>query len=123
MEEHHGAVLQKNTSEQDGCASTDSHWTRWKYVLENMLQLPDVCESGGVRSCICDALTMGHSGLTKRLEVSDISRNTEQPQVGETHLVYFSPCASVVWLLIYIFSALRSNNHLHGKQKDVELLL
>ncbi|XP_020096199.1 PHD finger protein EHD3-like isoform X1 [Ananas comosus] len=80
MEEHHGAVLQKNTSEQDGCASTDSHWTRWKYVLENMLQLPDVCESGGVRSCICDALTMGHSGLTKRLEVSDISRNTEQPQ-------------------------------------------
>ncbi|XP_073003831.1 PHD finger protein EHD3-like [Typha latifolia] len=79
--ELHYEVLQKNTYEQYRHGRTNSHWNHWRYVLENILQLPDISEGGGIKSCICDALTYGSSGCNIKPKKVDLPLDSEKLQV------------------------------------------
>ncbi|RWW29995.1 hypothetical protein GW17_00005449 [Ensete ventricosum] len=74
MEELHDQISCTRTVEEDRYSRREHHW---KYVLESILQFPDMCEGGGISCCIRDALTHGPE-FTKKFKMTDILGNTVQ---------------------------------------------
>ncbi|XP_064956502.1 PHD finger protein EHD3-like isoform X3 [Musa acuminata AAA Group] len=74
MEELHDQISCTRTVEEDRYSRREHHW---KYVLESILQFPDLSEGGGISCCIRDALTYGPE-FTKKFKMTDILGNTVQ---------------------------------------------
>nr|XP_009393460.1 PREDICTED: PHD finger protein EHD3-like isoform X1 [Musa acuminata subsp. malaccensis] len=74
MEELHDQISCTRTVEEDRYSRREHHW---KYVLESILQFPDMSEGGGISCCIRDALTYGPE-FTKKFKMTDILGNTVQ---------------------------------------------
>ncbi|THU62860.1 hypothetical protein C4D60_Mb01t09590 [Musa balbisiana] len=74
LEELHDQISCTRTVEEDRYSRREHHW---KYVLESILQFPDMSEGGGISCCIRDALTYGPE-FTKKFKMTDILGNTVQ---------------------------------------------
>ncbi|KAJ6830139.1 PHD finger protein EHD3-like [Iris pallida] len=70
-------MLCTKTYDKDGFARKDDHW---RIILGNMLHLPDLCEGGGIRTCIIDALTSGPSDLSRMFKMTDVTKDTVDPK-------------------------------------------
>lgn len=80
MEDITDTVLLKCPYEQNVNGRTNSIWSHWRDVLENMLQLPSISDLDGIKSCIDDALKCGPSGFT--MNTANGPRVIENQQVS-----------------------------------------
>uniref|UniRef100_A0A804IF94 Uncharacterized protein n=1 Tax=Musa acuminata subsp. malaccensis TaxID=214687 RepID=A0A804IF94_MUSAM len=84
MEELHDQISCTRTVEEDRYSRREHHW---KYVLESILQFPDMSEGGGISCCIRDALTYGPE-FTKKFKMTDILGNTVQLKDNKVKLFF-----------------------------------
>ncbi|XP_020247535.1 PHD finger protein EHD3-like isoform X2 [Asparagus officinalis] len=69
MKELRHIMLCTTNCGQGDISRRNSHW---RNVLEHMLQLPDVCEGGGIESSISDALTHGPPADNRESNMADV---------------------------------------------------